>query len=150
MKTATIEHEVQELVSHAETIKNDSERTFEKEWMPGDVAAQGDLNIVCLKSMPKSAKRRANRQMADGNTMGSRHVVESGECFDADANELASMVKDATGHIIDARYMGPVFCGPAELRHPEHGDQVWTEPCVNVVTYQRVWDSEQRERRAAD
>lgn len=150
MQSATVESEVQGLVEQGERIKNDERRVFGKEWMPGDVSAQGDLNIVHIRSMPKSAKPRHNRQMADGETMGSRHVVQGGECYDADPVELVKLVKEATGCDIDARYMGPIFKGPAELVHPEHGDQAFAEPCTNVVVFQRVWDSEQRERRAID
>ncbi len=139
-----------ELRQHAEAIKTTETRRFGSEWMPGDVAAQGDLNIVCIASMPTSAKARKSRQMADGSTLGSRHILERGECFDANRKELAALIKKATGVAIQQHYIGPVFCGPAYLDHPEHAHQEWTEPCVNVVTYQRVLDADGREQRVSD
>lgn len=147
--TKTAAEEISELQGQAEKMKNDAPRTFDA-WQCGDVAAQGDLNIVCIGQLPKSAKPRANRQLADGQTMGSRHVVEGGRVFDADADELVGLVKAATGQDVQARYMGPVFTGPATLTHPEHGHHVYPHECINVVVYQRVLDAEEREQRARD
>lgn len=143
------EQAVETVRSEAEKIKNNDTRNFDA-WRPGDVAAQGDLNIVCVRTMPKSAKPRQNRQMADGETMGSRHIVTRGDCFDADAKELARLVKEATGKDVRDRYMGPLFTGPATLDHPEHGNHEYPLECVNVVVFQRVLDAEERERRVLD
>jgi hypothetical protein len=141
-----------ELEQNAEKMKNDSERVFGTEWSVGDCSAQGDVNLICIKKMPKSAKIRHNRQLAEGNSMGSRHILIKGECYDADTAEVAALVKEATGGKLDiaSNYIGCVFKGPAVLEHPEHGNQVWEGNCINAVVFQRVLDAELKEQRARD
>lgn len=146
--TTTLDNQISTMQNDAEKIKNDEPRRFDA-WAPGDVAAQGDLNLVCISALPKSAKTRSNRQMAEGATQGSRHIVEGGECFDADPAEVAGLIKEATGKDIDPRYIGPVFSGPCTLTHPEHGNHDYPA-CTNAVVYQRVLDAEEREQRAQD
>lgn len=149
--TATIEQEIGQLTSHAESIANDELRKFDAAaWQPGECASQGDLYIVCLASLPERAKPRKNKQMADGDTQGSRHILTKGKAFDCDTAEVARLIESATKCRIDPKYIGPVFKGPAYLAHPEHGDQQWTGKCVNAVIYQRALDSEERERRVVD
>src|ERR1051326_6073699 len=143
--------EVQNVTKNAQAIRNDDPKTFGSEWMPGDCSAQGDVNIVCIHALPKSAKPRKNRQMADGNTMGSRHIVEGGKCYDADPADVAEAIYKATGVKIDPKYIVPMFVVPCELDHVEHGNQVWSAPCTNAIVYQRIWDQEMaQERRARD
>lgn len=125
--------------------------TFE----PGDVSHQGDLAIVCIARLPTSAKPRNNRQLAEGNTQGSRHVMESGEVFDANPAEVAELIYAATGCRIDARYVGPVFVSPTnptarDLNHPEHGPQGFPAGAVCAVVFQRSLDADEREQRVRD
>lgn len=146
-QVVAVEEQVRELSANAERIRNDELRVFGAEWMPGDSAAQGDLLLVCIHRLPKSAKPRDRRQLADGDTQGSHHMLEVGECFDADPADVVELIKEATSLVVGGLYLGPVFRGPALLTHPEHGDQQWTSPCVNAVVYQRVWDAERAEAR---
>lgn len=133
-----------------EAIVNDEAKlhaTFE----PGDVSHQGDVIVVCLEKLPASAKTRANRQLADGNTQGSRHVLARGEVYDCDPAEVAKML----GGSIAAEYIGPVFVSPAyptcdDLTHPEHGNQGFPAGVVCAVVYQRNLDAEEREARVRD
>lgn len=137
-----------------ERIVNDAPKlhgTFE----PGDVAHQGDLIIVCIAKLPKSARPRKNRQLAEGQTQGSRHVLERGEVYDADAKEVAKAIKKATGAEVGEQYIGPVFVSPTDptendLTHPEHGNQGYAAKAVCAVVYQRSLDAEQREARVLD
>lgn len=122
---------------------------------PGDVSHQGDLILVCLSSLPSSAKPRANRQLADGNTQGSRHVLARGDVYDCDAAEVVRAIKHATRAEVDAKYVGPVFRSPSDptphdLTHPEHGHQGFASKCVVAIVYQRNLDAEERERRTQD
>jgi len=138
----------------AEAIVNDDPKLHPM-FDPPSVAHQGDLIIVALKSLPTSAKPRENRQLADGNTQGSRHVLERGELFDADTAEVSSLIKDACGQSVDARYIGPVFVSPEaptenDLTHPEHGNQGFPAGSICAVVYQRNLDAEQREQRTVD
>lgn len=116
---------------------------------------QGDLVIVALDSLPKSAKPRANRQLADGNTQGSRHVLERGDVYDCDVAEVASEIKRIYGEDIGQQYIGPVFVSTenptdSDLTHPEHGNQGFPAGQVCAVVFQRNLDAEQRERRSRD
>ncbi len=137
-----------------ERIVNDDSKLLAT-FAPGDVSHQGDLILVALPGLPLSAKPRANRQLADGNTQGSRHVLERGDAFDCDAAEVADLIGLATGAKVDARYVGPVFRSPEnptadDLAHPEHGNQGFPPGCIVAVVYQRNLDAEQREQRTAD
>jgi hypothetical protein len=137
-----------------ERIANDESKlhaTFEV----GDVSHQGDLIIVCIGELPRSARPRVNRQLADGNTQGSRHVLERGDVFDADPAEIASLIRIATGCDVGRDYLGPVFVSPSaptadDLTHPEHGNQGFPAGAVCAVVFQRNLDAEEREQRTRD
>lgn len=141
-------------IDQIERIVND-ESKLHSQFAVGDVSHQGDLIIVCIVRLPKSARPRTNRQLADGNTQGSRHVVDRGEVFDADPGEVAGLIRAATKCNVQERYTGPVFVSPADptaddLSHPEHGNQGFPAGTVCAVVFQRNLDAEQREARTAD
>ncbi len=121
----------------------------------GDVSHQGDLIIVRIASLPVSAKPRTNRQLAEGKTQGSRHVMTRGKVYDADAAEVAGLIKSATKCDVAEAYIGPVFVSPAkpaakDLAHPEHGPQGFPAGSICAVVYQRNLDQEEREQRVRD
>lgn len=138
----------------AEPLVNDDPKlhaTFE----PGDVSHQGDLIIICIHSLPKSAKTRENRQLADGSTQGSRHMLERGDVYDCDQPAVAKAIKKSTGIVVEPQYIGPVFVSPDvptenDLTHPEHGNQGFPARVVCAVVYQRNLDAEEREKRVVD
>lgn len=137
-----------------ETIVNDSSK-LHASFEVGDVAHQGDLIIVRIAALPKSAKPRSNRQLADGNTQGSRHVMERGDVYDAKPADIAELVCQATSLTIPVGYIGPVIVSPVDpsaddLTHPEHGNQGFPAGAVCAVVYQRNLDSEEREARVQD
>ena len=137
-----------------ERIVND-ESQFLATFGDGDVSHQGDLIVVGIAALPRRAKRRDNRQLAEGTTQGSRHVLERGDLFDCDVNEVASAIRAATGCVVDTKYIGPVFVSPAnptadDLTHPEHGNQGFPAGQVCAIVYQRNLDAEERERRVRD
>ena len=140
--------------SFQERIVNDASKLHHS-FEVGDVAHQGDLIIVRIASLPKSAKPRANRQLAEGTTQGSRHIMTRGEVYDADRDEIATMIAAATGVQVDSRYVGPVFVPPSDptaddLAHPEHGNQGFPAGSVCAVVYQRNLDAEEQETRVQD
>jgi hypothetical protein len=121
----------------------------------GDSAHQGDLILVGIGRLPKSAKPRKNRQLAEGSTQGSRHVLERGALYDAELNEVAALIEEATGCKVGDAYVGPVFVSPKaptehDLTHPEHGDLGFPAGTVCAVVYQRSLDQEEREARVVD
>lgn len=139
---------------HVERIVNDASKLLET-FSAGDVSHQGDLIIVGIKSLPASAKPRENRQLADGNTQGSRHVLARGTVYNASPEEVAELIRQATKEWVDARYVGPVFVSPDrpsadDLTHPEHGNQGFPAGTVCAVVYQRNLDAEEREQRTRD
>lgn len=151
MKTLT----KKQAAAPAESIANDAPKLHEV-FEVGEAAHQGDLIIVRIASVPKSARPRKDRQLALGNTQGSRHILERGEVFDADAAEVSRMIEQATGKTITADYIGPVFVSPDaptenDLTHPEHGNHGFPAGAVCAVVYQRNFDTErQREVVARD
>jgi hypothetical protein len=137
-----------------EGIVNDEAKLLEG-FSVGDVSHQGDLIIVGIVALPRSARPRKNRQLAEGSTQGSRHVLKRGSVYDCDAADVVAAIEIATKQQIDARYVGPVFVSPKnptadDLTHPEHGNQGFPAGQVCAVVYQRSLDSEQREQRVVD
>lgn len=141
-----------------EKMFNDAPVEFSSDrFLPGDVAHQGDIMVVCLKGRPKGkAEIRQDRQIAEGNTQGSRHVLVSGDLFNFESNNVADAIYEATGCRVAPQYCGPVFstgkAGVANLEHPEHGNHTYSGQdmwCASV--YQRNFDAEeQAEKRARD
>jgi hypothetical protein len=119
-------------------------------WCAGDKAHQGDLILVALKKLPKSAKPRKDRQMADGTTKGSQHIVIGGSVYDCDRSELAKALNsDAKMNVVE-KYIGPVFAGECVLTHPQHQHQSFPDHACTVVVYQRNLDAEEREQQVCD
>lgn len=135
-------------VRHEAVINNET-RVF-RELSVGESPAQGDLYFVNIGTLPTSAKSRTSRQLADGATMGSRHVVERGDVFDCDAAECVAAIRAANGCDIAPQYIGPVFRCPAYIDHPEHGHHDYQCEGVMVTVYQRTQDAEEREERVRD
>lgn len=114
----------------------------------GDVVRQGDLYLVCLESLPPGTKTR--RQLAPGESQGSRHVAE-GECCVYQPKEpgavsrlIATLSRGAV-QVPDA-LIGPlVEChGETTITHPEHGHRVLPAGSTWAVVYQRAYAEEVR------
>lgn len=121
----------------------------------GDVSYQGDLIIIGIEKLPKSAKVRTNRQLVEGTTKGSRHVCINGNVFDCNKKEVQQLIQKATQIFIDEKYIGPVFVSPEkptadDIDHPEHGNQGFPAHTICAIAYQRSLDAEQREQRTQD
>lgn len=93
----------------------------------GDVVRQGDIYLTCLEKMPEGTLTK-ERQLAPGNTQGSRHIV----------NGDVEMVKDVRFRSMNAVLVGPAFrCkSDVEVTHPEHGNKILPEGTIWQVTYQ--------------
>lgn len=138
-----------------ESLVNDAPRTFtDAEFPVGTVAHQGDVMFVRIARLP-AGRPRKNRQLAEGTTQGSRHILKGGEVFDCDPREVARLIGQACAGIqVDVRYVGPVFRtreGQADVVHPEHGDHCYRgEDWVIATVFQRSLDAEEREQRVQD
>lgn len=139
----------------AEKMLNDSPREFTDADFPvGSVSHQGDVIIVRIETLPTGSKPRANRQVAEGNTQGSRHVVSIGDVFDSNAEKVCKAIKKVCPRSeVQAKYVGPVFRtrhGESDLIHPEHGDHLYRGEMVLACVFQRNLDAEEREQRVVD
>ena len=138
-----------------EQLITDAPRTFTEADFPiGTAAHQGDLILVRIADLPPSAKPREDRQLALGNTQGSRHVLQTGTPYDCPAAYVSNAITAVCpGVAVQAAYIGPVFAtkdGAADLLHPEHGDHHYRGDMVIAVVYQRNLDAEEREQRVQD
>lgn len=136
-------------------IINDDPKTFTDADFPvGSVAHQGDVILVRIKNLPQSAVARKDRQMAIGNTQGSRHILQEGNPFDCNTSEVIGAITSVCrGVELQEQYIGPVFQtvqGRASLIHPEHGDHYYEGDMTIACIYQRNLDAEERERRVRD
>jgi hypothetical protein len=113
----------------------------------GDVVRQGDLYLVCLESLPPGTKTR--RQLAPGETQGSRHVAE-GDCEVYQPREPAAVSRlvgvACRGADVPAELVGPIVeChGDTTITHPEHGHRILPGGTVWAVVYQRAYAEEIR------
>lgn len=149
--------------SPVENITNDETRIVTDSMLGvGDNIAQGDLYFVRIAGVPSGSKRLGNDgshvQLAEGDTQGSRHVLEVGNAYVCERADVVAAIKKACGCTINEKYLGPVFetvNGKAYVSHPEHGDHdfraetVGGSMCIAVV-FQRALDAEEREARVID
>jgi len=137
-----------------ESIVNNAPRRFaDADWPVGSVAHQGDVILVRIAELTAEAKPRKNRQVADGNTQGSRHILEGGKIYDCNLPAVAKAIKAACPRSsVGEQYIGPVFLtdDTTALRHPEHGDHEYDAGMCVAVVFQRNLDAEQREQVARD
>lgn len=127
--------------SVAESIKNDSLQSFPEAASVGDAIRQGDVYVTLLAGVPSGCTivNKPSKQLAPGNTQGSRHCIKSFRGVKVYSLPSPTM------------YDGPVIeCkSPVTITHPEHGD--WLLPTgVYGVSYQRTEDSEGRQQRVQD
>lgn len=138
--TTNVANQIEEVRKSAETMDAAKTETISTA-SAGDVVRQGDLYLVCLSESP-AAEKTKDRQLAPGNTQGSRHVAV-GQCTvslvknrDAMCEVLNRLVKGAN---VPAELVGPVIrCKSAvTITHPEHGHKVLPADSVWAVVYQR-------------
>lgn len=131
-------------LAEPETLVNNESKLLTN-FEVGDVSHQGDIIIVRIAHLPNTKLRKsAPRQLADGNTKGSRHVMTRGDVYGGEKKKLQKLIKEATGCTVDEKFIGPHFVSPEnptadDLTHPEHGNQGFPAGAVCVVVHQRVW-----------
>lgn len=124
-------------------------------WTPkkiaGSAARQGDVYLLTipadwLKSQEGVAfpEGAAERQIAEGNTQGSRHII-SGDCkifrkHNIGWAKINNLLKQNPGVQI-TETIGPAFITGkgCSVTHPEHGDIVVPEGYAIITTYQQTW-----------
>jgi hypothetical protein len=152
MKTMTADKAFQSVRRSAEKIQSDAHETVAVV-SSGDVVRQGDVYLIALDVAPKKAAAFVGRQLAPGETQGSRHFAE-GDCElyrpdEAEATQiLARLIPETNG---ERQFFGPVIRahGAVEITHPEHGNRTLPgDGQVYLVTYQRT--GREAMRRAED
>ena len=112
---------------------------------------QGDIYITRLDGMPQgNHKLFGSRQLAEGNTKGSRHVIR--EQSDVKIYSPEGMNINDAGDFVGSVLQGPVIDAPNGfyLEHPDHGDIDMRQGGVFRITYQRTFSHEQEIMRAKD
>ena len=122
------------IMKHAEKIKNDQEHDLRSSMEVNDAWAQGDLLIRKIPSIPEDVELcEFERQLAPGNTQGSRHCLRS---------ETGVKLFRLLG---PNALEGPIFelqCDNA-VDHPEHGN-VLLGPGIYAIEHQRALADELR------
>lgn len=139
MATLTAEKAIRKIQS-GETIDTTKPQRFPEAAAPGNYFRQGDLYITLLDGVPQGSVQIPFRaQLAEGNTQGSRHCLDSQDGVTMYRLENPSMTD------------GPILLLTTErtVTHPEHGWVTLPAGCYGV-TYQRDLDAEDRERRVLD
>lgn len=134
-RKAEFEKNLQDLRDSVESLDAAATETIGSPSL-GDVVRQGDLYLVCIDKLP-SGKKIEDRQLAEGNTQGSRHVVQG---------DVSIVTPDSAHPGIDRVLCGPAFhCNEAaEVTHPEHGNKVLPKDTTWRVTFQRAHAEEMR------
>ncbi len=124
----------------AKVAKRETQR-FPEAAAPGDAVRQGDIYITLLERVPTGYVRQKKwgRQLAPGNTQGSRHVIDSSKGVVCYTHPAASEFDGPVLHLKQER----------EITHPEHGNWI-LPPGVYGVSYQRTQDTLDQQRRVAD
>ena len=135
-------------VQDHESIKRDSHERIDLQ--PGDAYPQGDVIFVPLHGQPKRHADYQGRQLAPGDTQGSRHVAEGAdiELYIPDAADVIAMIaRTLPRSEVQPELLGPTILSSGfTVTHPEHGDRTFTAipaGCHQVV-YQRAYAEEIR------
>ena len=134
-RKAEFEQNLQDLRDSVESLDGSVTETIGSPSI-GDVVRQGDLYLVNIESLP-AGKKLEDRQLAEGNTQGSRHVVQG---------DVTLVTPEAAHAGIDRVLCGPAFhCNEAaEVTHPEHGNKILPKDTTWRVTFQRAHAEEMR------
>lgn len=120
-------------VKVAKSKKGPSMRMARTMEVGGPAIRQGDIYVWRIDGVPNGATAREDRQLALGNTKGSRHVALPGpKLYDLPLNKR---------HML----LGPVVKAPArwEITHPEHAHY-----SLPSGVYQVGYQLDQRTRQA--
>lgn len=125
------------LVEMRKSVENFDAKKTERINAPslGDVVRQGDIYLACVSNI-NGGTETDNRQLAPGNTQGSRHVI----------NGKAKIYTGISFMNINSALIGPAFKCETDVtvEHPEHGHKILPEGTMWQVVYQRAMADEIR------
>lgn len=128
MKTKTIETAFQRIQESAKSMPE--ARVVELEI--GQVARQGDIYIERVASIQNKGKQVKSRQLAPGNTKGSRHIVDESPSltlWESSPTLTNGKASFQAGCAIEAK-------GGFSITHPEHA---WIKFAVKGVQFFQVF-----------
>ncbi|MGH9931012.1 MAG: hypothetical protein ACREA9_17530 [Pyrinomonadaceae bacterium] len=143
-----IETHAKKIASGSERVKPGQEVCFTEAATIDDTIRQGDLYLTIVAAVPagyvKIEKLKASdKQLVPGNTVGSRHCLDS----------LAGVTLYRPEQWSEESLAGPclVLAKQRTIEHPTHGAVFIPAGFTVLCRYQREFDAEQkRERRARD
>ena len=131
---------IRKIENHAETISTQDVRSIKKH-QPGKCIRQGDVYIHMVKADFPVGEELKIRQVADGISMGARHILK-GNVRVYKCNKLPSyMHRDFNGMV---SYAFDVYGEGAVLTHPEHAHIEMDFKGSCVVTYQMDMQTRRR------
>ncbi len=137
----TVKEAIERVRLHAVQISKDDTRTVSKH-VVGTVQRQGDVYIHHVAADFPVGKTVAERQIAEGTSLGARHILK-GHCKVYECNTLPDYMDKKTfaGMV---QFAFDVMSEGCTLTHPEHGDYAIEAAGRYVVTYQM--DARTRQR----
>jgi len=141
-----------------EKLKKNGLQQFPEAASGNDTWRQGDIYITLLDAKDANSLKKNYTevvgnpsghllQLAEGETMGSRHILRSGENV-----KMWQPAREKFANEIDGMLAGPIIeigKGGNVIDHPEHAP-VGLPEGTYVITYQRTADHENRIRRVRD
>ena len=136
MKTET--HTISDILEHGK-LNFDGSTQVVPDMKKGAYAAQGDVNIFRIGSIPKHAKKLSKEeilkkfnsdgmyQLAPGTTKGSRHCMDNLQGVEVYELENPNPLQGEIFSIEQTK----------TIPHPEHGDLVFRQPGNYIIGYQR-------------
>jgi hypothetical protein len=134
----TAERTFEQIAQHAIEHADDSTRVITP--VVGQYIPQGDVNLLVVSAIPTGMRRveKPDRQLAPGNTRGSRHCIAEAHMAHVEFYEWTDP-NPLEGP-------GLKFLQDTLIEHPEHGDQLWPAGTIVMVGYQRQGGSANKDR----
>jgi hypothetical protein len=145
----TQELQASEAISKVNEAPADAEIRVLRRWFPGDPPIQqGDVYLHPVPLDWARGKLRSSSQIADGTSVGSRHIVHGADLYEGTKLPPGCTLPEGA-RMEDI--LGPVIVGRVgespELQHPKHAwHQFPLENCAAQVTYPFDFTTRRREQ----
>lgn len=137
----------EEAIKQVTEAAHDEDVRVLRRWFPGDPPIQqGDVYLHPVPLDWVRGNLRASKQVADGTSVGSRHVVKGADVYEGVRLPPGCSIPEGA-RLADV--LGPVIVGGAEvvLEHPRHAHHRFTlENCAAQVTYPFDFTTRRREQ----
>lgn len=115
-----------------------------KEWPVDAVVRQGDIYVLRMPEDYEHGKKLKERQLVDGQTQGSRHVVEEGPTIHAAGKAPSWLFAETAKSLgVSRQRLLKALLGPSikankafKITHPEHAHV--EAPCGSYITWSQM------------